>query len=116
MPGVTFLGTVGEILEEGQRMGHCIATRAEDALHGRCYLFHIDHQGERASVQVSAAGNVVEAQGPHNTENAAVWWGVIQLRTWGASLCLREMVPTIAPIRRPGRARRADPRQLALPF
>jgi len=122
VPGVTFLGTVGEIVEEGVRMCHCIATRAEDALHGRCYLFHIEHQGERASVEVSPQGKIAEAQGPHNTDNAAVWWGAAQLRAWAASLNppdmrrVQEFIPSAAPVRRARRARAAHPNQLALPF
>jgi hypothetical protein len=122
VPGVTFLGTVGEIVEEGTRMRHCIATRAEDALHGRCYLFHIDHQGERASVEVSPEGRIAEAQGPHNTDNVAVSWGATLLRAWGASLnpsdirCVQKVIPPAAPGRRARRARAADPNQLVLPF
>ncbi len=115
LPGVRFLGTVGEIAEEGQRMGHCIATRAEDALHGRCYLFHIDHQGERASVEVSPQGKIVDAEGPHNTNNAAVWWGATQLRSWAAGLVAQDVQ---AARDRAARRRRmaANPNQLRLPF
>jgi len=98
VPGVTFLATVGAIVEEGERMGHCIATRAEDALRGRCFLFHIDHQGQRASVEVSAKGEIAQAQGPHNTDNTAAWWGARQLRGWGAQFSGRN----IQRPRRPG--------------
>jgi tetratricopeptide (TPR) repeat protein len=69
---VTFLGTVGEIVGEGERMRHCIATRAQDAVHGRCHLFHVEHEGQHASVEVSPEGKITEAQGPHNTDNVAV--------------------------------------------
>jgi hypothetical protein len=116
VPGVTFLGTVGEIAEEGMRMHHCIATRAEDALHGRCYLFHIDHQGERASVELSPEGKIAQAQGPHNTENAAVWWGVAQLRAWVAGLVSQNVPNSRGRVKRRRRAAAADPSQLALPF
>jgi hypothetical protein len=116
VPGVTFLGTVGEIVEEGARMHHCIATRAEDALHGRCYLFHIDHQGERASIEVSPEGGITQAQGPHNTDNVAVSWGAALLRAWGASLGVQKVIPSAAPVRRTRRARAPDPNQLALAF
>ncbi len=75
VPGITFLATVGEVAEEGARMKHCIATRAPDAIKGRCFLFHVDYRGERASVEVSADGNIADAEGPRNTANAAVWWG-----------------------------------------
>jgi hypothetical protein len=114
--GVTFLNSVGQIVEEGERMHHCIATRVQDALHGRCYLFHIDHQGRRASVEVSAQGQIAQAQGPHNTDNAAVSWGATQLRAWGARLYVHELFPSASPVRRVRRGRAVDPNQLALPF
>src|SRR5262249_11461833 len=49
-PGVSFLSTVGEICDEGAKMHHCIASYAQRAVNGFCYLFHIDHDGDMASV------------------------------------------------------------------
>ena len=115
VPGVTFLGTVGEIVEEGARMGHCIATRAADALRGRCYLFHIEHHGQRASVEVSAQGEIVDAQGPNNIDSAAAWWGASQLRNWAAGLVSQKIQDSRNRAERRRRAA-ADPNQLRLPF
>jgi len=115
--GVTFLSTVGAIVAEGARMKHCIATRAADAVKGRCFLFHIDFRGERASVEVSAAGEVVDAEGPGNTDNEAARWGALRLRRWAAGL--RRPRCGARP-RKPRAARnaeqRAQPRQMELPF
>lgn len=116
LPGVTFLGSVGAIAEEGERMGHCIATRSEDALRGRCYLFHIDHQNERASVEVSVEGKIVDAQGPHNTDNTAACWGAMQLRSWAAGLVSRKILDSRNRAQRRRRAAASDPNQLRLPF
>lgn len=142
LPGVTFLATVGDVAEEGSRMKHCIATRAKDAVDGRCFLFHVDYQGEQASVEVSAQGTITDAEGPRNSKNDAAPWGARQLRAWAegfapqkATVGFRPMerpnrprprpyadppVPElIAPpqrIRRPRRGRSAHPDQLAFPF
>ena len=80
------LATVEEIAIEGQRMGHCIASHIADAIAGRCYLFHVDHQGETASVLVDQQGGVVEAHGPGNQRNRAAAWGRRVLRQWGREL------------------------------
>jgi hypothetical protein len=116
VPGVIFLGTVGQIVGEGGRMGHCIATRTEDALHGRCYLFHVDHEGQHASVEVSAQGKIAEAQGPHNIVNAAAWWGAMQLRGWAAGLVSQNAPASGGRVKRRPRAATVDPNQLRLPF
>lgn len=86
VPGIVFLDTVGAIAREGEEMGHCIADYARDARDGHCYLFRVTHAGERASVEVSPAGDVVQACGPRNASNAAVRWGMAKLRAWGRQL------------------------------
>ena len=116
VPGVTFLATVGEVVEEGARMKHCIATHAPEAIKGRCFLFHVDYQGERASVEVSPEGEITDAEGPRNTKNAAVEWATVQLRGWGASPRPRKIVEPPRAMQKVRRSRRVDPNQLALPF
>jgi hypothetical protein len=90
-PGIHFLATVGAILREGVEMNHCVATRAPRALAGDSYLFHIDHDGERATAELSRTGVVLEVRGPHNVRNAAVAWGSEELRFWGAQLALHRL-------------------------
>ena len=82
---VQHLETVTDIVDEGERMGHCVAAYVPQALRGVCYLFHIEHAGDAATVMV-ADGRVVEAQGPRNHSNEASRWGAIRLGTWARGL------------------------------
>ena len=90
-PAIRLLSTVGEVIEEGATMQHCIASYARWAADGQGYLFHVEHQGESASVQVDRWGQVVQAYGPRNTLNAAADYGRRLLTRWGSPL--REALP-----------------------
>lgn len=85
IPGIRFVATAGEVVEEGEAMRHCVATLAKAAVLGRCYLFHVDHQGEEATIQLDRRGRIVEAAGPRNSRNEAVRWGTAELRRWWQS-------------------------------
>jgi hypothetical protein len=50
---------------------------------GTCYLFHVSHAGEEATIEVDRAGRVVQAAGPGNRMNAASRWGRRVLGRWG---------------------------------
>ena len=82
--GLRFLATVGEVIEEGQRMRHCVAIYAERATRGDCFLFHAEHAGAAASLEVGAEGVVRQATGPGNRHNAACDWGRRELARWVA--------------------------------
>jgi hypothetical protein len=84
--GIRFLATVADAVSEGEQMEHCISSYCEQAVEGRCYLFHADYQGERASVEVSPSGYVIQARGPRNCHNKAVRWADQVLGQWGRSL------------------------------
>ena len=92
-PAIHRLATVQEIAAEGEQMRHCLASYIADAVEGRCYLFHVDHEGEAASVLVHRHGGVVEAHGPGNQRNRAAAWGRRVLRQWG-----RELPPSPTPL------------------
>jgi hypothetical protein len=83
VPGIHLLKTVGDAVAEGERMQHCIASYSEMAVEGRCFLFHVDYEGETASVEVSHTGAVVQARGPRNGSNKATQWGARLLQEWG---------------------------------
>lgn len=83
LPEVTFLDTVESVCREGVDMNHCIASYAKRAVSGNCYLFHIEHRGEGATVEVDWSGRVAQAHGPHNQSNVAVRWGRRVLNRWG---------------------------------
>jgi len=82
-PGVTFLDTVGAICQEGADMDHCAASYARRAVEGHHFLFHIEHDGDRATAQVGYQGGVVQIHGPRNRRNGAARWGRRVLRQWG---------------------------------
>jgi hypothetical protein len=85
-PRITFLSTVGAVLEEGDRMRHCVGSYARRAATGGCYLFHVDYRGEQATVEVDQGGGVSQSCGPCNQRNAATAWGKRQLGKWGLDL------------------------------
>ena len=87
---IRHLGTVEDIVDEGQRMGHCVASYVPEAIAGRCYLFHVEHEGDADPVMVQWDGAITEAAGPRNRRNEALPWGVGQLRQWARGLQLAE--------------------------
>ncbi|MFO0876840.1 MAG: PcfJ domain-containing protein [Gemmataceae bacterium] len=91
--GVRFLDCVGAICAEAQRMQHCVASYIDQAVHGGCYLFHIDHEGEEATVEVGTAGKVRQSQGPRNLPNRAAAWGKRLLNRWGKSFPFATSMP-----------------------
>lgn len=80
--GLRFLATVGEVVDEGRRMQHCIGVYAARALRGDCFLFHAEHDGASASIEVGAEGRVRQAAGPENRRNAACDWAQRELGRW----------------------------------
>lgn len=82
--GITLLRTAGDTYKEHQQMRHCVHTYASKAQRGLCYLFHVEHETEgnrtQATVEVSPAGEVIQAKGPENQTNAACHYGVKALK------------------------------------
>lgn len=44
--------SVGELYDEGREMRHCVASRADDVLAGACYVYRMNLNGERATLQI----------------------------------------------------------------
>jgi hypothetical protein len=82
-PEIRFLSTVGDLCAEGEHMRNCVATYAEMAVRGGCYVFHASRRGEEATVEVDRAGRVVQASGPRNTGNSTSRWAERALNRWG---------------------------------
>lgn len=80
-----FLSSVADVVEEGQRMGHCVSSYARHAVHGHCYLFHVEYGGEEATIEVDPQGSVRQAYGPNNSSNKASEWGKRVLNKWGSN-------------------------------
>ena len=79
--GVKFLSTVQEVLEEGKEMNHCVGSYSSRAIKGSCFLFHVDYNGEMATVEVSG-GNVSQVYGPKNSNNKACEYAKRVLGNW----------------------------------
>ena len=85
-PRITFLRTVGDIHAEGERMKHCVAGYDMYAVGGNSYLFHVEYNGEQATIEVKPQGYVNGASGPCNTQNYAVEYGKSVLGKWAQGL------------------------------
>jgi hypothetical protein len=81
---IQFLDTVGAIYREAHRMNHCVYLFVRRAVEGRRFFFHVDHAGEQATVEVDEQGQVVQASGPRNSDNAACAYGGRVLGAWGS--------------------------------
>jgi hypothetical protein len=81
-PEIRFLGTVGAVCEEAERMKHCVANYVSNALRGGCFLFHVSINGQEATAQVSQNGHVQQSAGPGNERNQAAAWARRALRRW----------------------------------
>lgn len=96
--GITFLATVGAVIREGNRLQNCLLDCVDRAFEGSSFLFHIEHRGEQACVEVSPWGEIREAAGPRNADNGAARWGALRLRRWAAGL----RAPNYPVLERPG--------------
>jgi len=77
------ISTVGELVEESRRMGHCVSAYAEEGVTGRAIFFHGDLNGEAVTVQLEPREDgqryhLVEAAGRQNRhvspEGKAIMW------------------------------------------
>ena len=94
-PGVRFLANSTDVFDEGNRMHHCVAVRAAAAVDGRAFLFHVEHEGTNATIEVDARGQVVEAKGPANGTNTAVNLGRDVLARWGLGFRLGALLEEV---------------------
>lgn len=80
--GIRFLETEQDLLAEAISMKSCIDTYAMKAKDGGCYLFHVEYQGEQASMEIDDYGLIRQSYGPCNQCNKASDWGRIVMRNW----------------------------------
>lgn len=92
LPEIKFLETARDLMEEGERMGHCVAAYADQAAKGRSFLFHVERNGVGATVEVKSDGFVSQAYGPHNRENGAARWGKRVLSEWAKEFRHEEII------------------------
>ena len=55
----------------------------KDAIIGKCFLFHVEKDGERATVEVGKSGQVLQSKGPCNEVNQTSLWAINYLQQWG---------------------------------
>lgn len=77
--GITFLKTVGDLAAESVLMKHCVSSYYDKTIAGQSFIFHVDYEGEKATIEVNQYGQVVQSHGPYNQSNRAAWWGKTQL-------------------------------------
>lgn len=85
-PKIRFLRTARCVVEEGEHMNHCVATRFWDAFEGRGYLFHVATLYGDVTVQMNPDGTVYEARGPDNAHHPGVAVAAQALLRWGQGL------------------------------
>jgi hypothetical protein len=73
--GIEPLRTVGDVVSEGELMRHCVGSYAGVASEGHSFLFHVEHNGEAATIELSPDGWTRQSYGPRNTFNSACRWG-----------------------------------------
>jgi len=94
---IKFLSTVGELFEESNKMQHCVASYAQDAVDGRCYLFHCSYMNTEATTEVRPNGRINQSRGPHNQENQASRYAERVLSQWAKLLETTNIPLTIQP-------------------
>jgi len=93
--GVVPLRTVGEVVEEGETMHHCVGSYARRAEQGHSFLFHVEHDNQKATIELNREGFVQQAYGPRNTINSACAWGSETLKMATIPHSKVEVIPAI---------------------
>lgn len=97
-PHIRLLTTVGEILEEGRTMGHCVGGYAPNAILGKSLILHAEYDGEHATFEINPTQRrIVQYAGPHNTRtNKAITYATPILMAWAARINpLKLIIPDI---------------------
>jgi len=80
--GITFLDTVYSVKREGKDMHHCVGTYSNKAVKGESYLFHVEHKGDKATIELNSMLGYNRGHGPNNSKNRAIEWGKERLAEW----------------------------------
>lgn len=80
---IHLLSTVGDLVNEGLTMRHCVASLnyAAQGIGGHSYFFHVEREGEAATVEVARYG-VTQSYGEGNTANRASRYASRILKKW----------------------------------
>ncbi len=77
------IANVAELIQEAERMKHCVVTRAADVAAGACALYRVKVAGERATLELSLGPNgepleIDQFRLACNAEPSAAAWGAAQ--------------------------------------
>jgi hypothetical protein len=95
-PGIRFLATAGDYVDEGERMHHCVAMHVHLGCRGLAFLFHVDDGP--TTVHIDRYGLLVEARGEANVNNEHTRRAGRRLAAWGAPLRLLKLGPATTPV------------------
>jgi hypothetical protein len=87
------ISNVAELIQEAERMKHCVVTRAADVAAGACALYRVDIAGERATLELSLGRDgepldidqfrlACNAEPSVAAWSAAQWWLAEGRRRW----------------------------------
>jgi hypothetical protein len=84
IPGLRFMNTGEDFINEGVEMSHCVASYLSNATSGYGYFFHYDTPDGKDSctIQVDPRGMIYQNHGPHNRDGKAVGQSDKLLKPW----------------------------------
>ena len=89
---ITFLAKVGDLFNESDKMMHCVYSYRTQTIQGYSFIFHVEKDGDVATIEVNSEGKIIQASGIHNRQqsainikktNAAILYGKRVLSAWG---------------------------------
>jgi hypothetical protein len=73
VPGITWIGTIGDLLAEGRSMNNCVMDYAQRGIDGEMYFFHLEKDGDSATTVIANDG-AYQCEGRNRKANAATKW------------------------------------------
>lgn len=89
---IRFLAKVGDLYDESDLMKHCVYSYASYTVRGHSFIFHVEKDGDIATIEINGRGELVQSHGIHNRSaslvnpkkiNAAILYGKKVLSAWG---------------------------------
>lgn len=65
-PQIKRLSNGLELLEEGQKMHHCVASYVDRCLEKHSYIFHVEEGKDMATLEIDKNGNILQFKSYHN--------------------------------------------------
>jgi hypothetical protein len=78
--GLRQLITPEEIVTEGHEMKHCVGGYVSRVMDGASFIFALEYNNERATIELNREGDLVQAQGIRNCQNSATAYAYGQVK------------------------------------